>query len=78
MNCPSLKKKKKKRDFPGGPVVKNPNANAATWVRSLVWEDSTCHGAREPRAYAWWGGSPDTATRESPEQQQRVNTVRNK
>ena len=26
-------------------MVKNPHANAATWVRSLVWEDCTCHGA---------------------------------
>ena len=28
-NCPSFKKKKKKSEFPGGPVVKNPRANAA-------------------------------------------------
>ena len=29
-------------DFPGGPMVKNLPANAGDWVRSLVWEDSTC------------------------------------
>ena len=27
--------------FPGGSVVKNPPANAGTWVRSLVREDAT-------------------------------------
>ena len=27
------------RDFPGGPVVKNPPANAGARVRSLLWED---------------------------------------
>ena len=32
-------------DFPGGAVVKNPPANAGTWVRALVWEDPTCSGA---------------------------------
>ena len=32
-------------DSPGGPVVKNPPANAATRVRSPVWEDPIWHGA---------------------------------
>ena len=38
-------KRKEVWDFPGGPVVKNPPGNAATWVRSPVWEDPICHGA---------------------------------
>jgi len=33
------------RDFPGVPVVKNPPANAGTWVQFLVWGDATCHRA---------------------------------
>ena len=32
------------QDFPGGPVVKSPLANAETQVRSLVQEDPTCLG----------------------------------
>ena len=35
-------------DFPGGPVVKNPPANAGDMVPSLVWEDSTGMGASKP------------------------------
>ena len=31
--------------FPGFAVVKNPPANAGTWVQALVWEDFTCCGA---------------------------------
>ena len=34
--------------FPGGTVVKNLPANAGTWVRALVREDATCHGAAKP------------------------------
>ena len=41
-------KKKGERGFPGGTVVKNPPANAGTWVPALVWEDPTCHGATKP------------------------------
>ena len=40
--------KKKQGGFPGGAVVKNPPANAGTQVQTLVWEDSTCHGATKP------------------------------
>ena len=25
-----------------------------TWVRSLVWEDSTCHGATKPMCHSYW------------------------
>ena len=32
-------------DFPGGPVVKNPPANAGDMGLTLVQEDSTCQGA---------------------------------
>ena len=46
------KKKKRKKetgqDFPGGPLVKNPPANAGTLVQSLDWENSTCCGAAKP------------------------------
>ena len=38
-------------DFPAGPVVKNPPANAATRVQSLVWEEPTCLGATKPRSH---------------------------
>ena len=34
-------------DFPGGTADKNPPANARD-ILSLVWEDSTCHGATKP------------------------------
>ena len=41
------------RDVPGGPVVKNPPANAGAQVRSLFWEDpmgqlSLCTTTPEP------------------------------
>ena len=35
------------RDFPGGPVVRTPPANAE--VPSPVQDDSTCLGATSPR-----------------------------
>ena len=41
-------KKKKKRDFPGGTVVKNPPANAGTRVQTLVREDPTYRIATKP------------------------------
>ena len=34
--------------FPGGPVVNSPPANAGDMVRSLIWEDLTCHRATKP------------------------------
>ena len=34
--------------FPGGSVVKNPPANARDEVRSLIWEDPTCHRTTKP------------------------------
>ena len=43
-----LATKMKKKGFPGGPVVKNPPANAGTWVKSLVQEDPKSCGATEP------------------------------
>ena len=36
-----IKKKTALKDFPGGPVVKNPPANAGARVQSLLWEDPT-------------------------------------
>ena len=39
------------RDFPSGPVVRTPPANAE--VPSLVQEDSTCLGATSPRCNYW-------------------------
>ena len=35
-------------DFPGGPVVKNPPANAGDMGLILVWEDPTGCGATKP------------------------------
>ena len=35
-------------DFPAGAVGKNPLPMCGSWVRSSVWEDSTCHGAAKP------------------------------
>ena len=37
--------------FPGDAVVKNPPAMQGTWVRALVWEDPTCHGAAKPMSH---------------------------
>ena len=36
------------RDFPDGPVVKNPPSNAGNSSLILIWEDSTCRGATKP------------------------------
>ena len=36
------------QDFPGGPVVKTPPANAGDAGQSLVWEDPTCQGTAKP------------------------------
>ena len=41
------------QDFPGGPVVKSPLANAETQVRSLVQEDPTCLGATKPVCHSF-------------------------
>ena len=35
-------------DFPGGPVVENPPANAEGTGSVLVWEDSTCLRGTKP------------------------------
>ena len=40
--------------FPGGAVVKNPPPMQGTWVRALVWEDPTCHGATKPVRHNYW------------------------
>ena len=64
------------RDFPGGPVVKNPPGEAGYMVGSLVWEDSICHRANKahmPQRLRLCSGAhapqprgvPLTATRES-------------
>ena len=36
--------------FPGGPVVKNPPANAEDMVRSLIWEGSHMSQSNQARA----------------------------
>ena len=47
------------RDFPGGPVVKNPPVNAEeTRVWSLVWEDPTCQGGTKPMHGNHWAWQP--------------------
>ena len=43
--------KKKKRDFPGGPVVKNLPANAEDTGSFLVQEDPTCLEAAKPMCH---------------------------
>ena len=50
--------KKKKRGFPGGAVVENLPANAATRVRALVQEDPTCRGATKPVRHNYWAREP--------------------
>ena len=44
--------------FHSGPVVKNPPANAGTWVQSLVQEDPTCHKATKPMGHSCWAHVP--------------------
>ena len=44
----TFRTKGQKLGFPGGAVVKNPPANSGSWVRVLIWEDPTCHGATKP------------------------------
>ena len=51
---PTIKKKKKDTDFPGGPMVKNPPANAVNMGPSLFQEDPTCHGATKPLSHNSW------------------------
>ena len=41
------------QDFPGGLVLKNPPANAGKF-QSLLWEDSTCHGATKLVGHNCW------------------------
>ena len=38
-------------DFPGGPVVEDPPADAGAQVQSLVHEDSTCLRATKPMCH---------------------------
>ena len=40
-------------DLTGGPVVKNPPANAGAWVRSLVREAPTCCRASKPLCHSY-------------------------
>ena len=54
-------------DFPGGPVVTNLLPMQGTWLQSLGWEDSTCHGANKPEHHNHWSlhaWSPCSATRQ--------------
>ena len=46
-----IKFKKKTADFPGGPVVKSPSANAGTQLPSLVQENSTHLGPTRPMSH---------------------------
>ena len=46
-------------NFPGGPVVKNPPANAGdTQVPSLVWADSSCLRETKPVCHNSWAPVP--------------------
>ena len=39
------------RDLSGDTVDEIPPANVGNMNRSLIWEDSTCHGAAKPMCY---------------------------
>ena len=54
LDCSLLSSRNITRDFPGGPVVRNPPAKQVTRVRFLVWEDPTCHGATKPMGHNYW------------------------
>ena len=45
------------RNFPAGPLVKNPPANAeyTSSIPGLVWKDSTCGRATKPACCNYWG-----------------------
>ena len=79
--------RERERDFPGGPVHKNPPANAGdssliphpseqlswcvTTTEPELW--SLCSGTRDATAVRSWS----TDTREKPAQQQRPSTAKN-
>ena len=42
------------RDFPGGPGVKNPPANAGAWVQSVAQEDAASRRAATPVHHSCW------------------------
>ena len=43
------------RDFPDGPVVKNPPDSAEGTIQLLVQEDPTCSGATKAMRHNYWG-----------------------
>ena len=45
-------------DFPGDPVLNNSPVNERDMVQSLVWEDTTCHGATKPVRRNYWAHVP--------------------
>ena len=51
VNAVDLLKDKWPVGFPSGSVVKNCLPVWESWVRSLVWEDPTCHGATKPTCH---------------------------
>ena len=46
--------KKPHQDVPGGPVVKNPPANAGDMGSIPDLEDPTCHEAAEAECHNYW------------------------
>ena len=52
-----IKKKKKVQDFPGGAANRKYLPKPGTWVRSLVQENATCHGAAEPLHHSCGAGA---------------------
>ena len=50
----TTKNKADKRDFPGGPVVENPSANA----RDTVQNDRTCRRATKSVHHNYWACKP--------------------
>ena len=60
MSLHNAQKYIKHRDFPGGPVVEDPPADAGTQVQSLVQEDSTCLRATKPMCHNYWALMPQS------------------
>ena len=45
-------------DFPGGPVIKNPPADAGDRGWSLVGDNSACCGATDSAYHSYWSWGP--------------------
>ena len=57
-------KNKVRKDFPGGPVLKNLPSNAGDTVWPLAREDPTCRGATKPMSCNYWSLSSRARARQ--------------